>query len=342
MTLESLDYHLEMAEALKNLATSNDFPHMLFYGPSGAGKKTRTMALLRQIFGPDVEKLRVEKKSFVIPNRSTSVEITILVSPYHIELSLSECMSNDRLVVQEVIKSIAYNQRIGSDSRKFKVIILNEVDVLTRAAQHALRRTMEKCMVNCRIFMNATSITRVIEALRSRCLCLRVGVPDHESISSILQKIGKSECLNVPKELAERISHRSDQNLRRAVLMLELAKLNQYPFSPDQLVQPADWECFVDQLAKMIIEQQTTVRLLAIREKIYELLTHCVPASLILKTLAFALLEKVDDELKHQVILLAAKYEHRMNLGLKPIFHLEAFIAKFMEIYKKYWLSIAG
>lgn len=39
-------------------ANSADFPHMLFYGPSGAGKKTRIMCTLRALFGPGVEKVR--------------------------------------------------------------------------------------------------------------------------------------------------------------------------------------------------------------------------------------------------------------------------------------------
>jgi replication factor C subunit 3/5 len=39
-------------------AASADFPHMLFYGPSGAGKKTRISCTLRQLFGSGVEKVR--------------------------------------------------------------------------------------------------------------------------------------------------------------------------------------------------------------------------------------------------------------------------------------------
>lgn len=37
--LEDLDYHKQQAEQLKNLAEQSDFPHLMFFGPSGAGKK---------------------------------------------------------------------------------------------------------------------------------------------------------------------------------------------------------------------------------------------------------------------------------------------------------------
>lgn len=56
-TLDSMTVHKNLNQQLKNIASSNDFPHLLFYGPSGAGKKTRIMALLKQVFGSKVEKV---------------------------------------------------------------------------------------------------------------------------------------------------------------------------------------------------------------------------------------------------------------------------------------------
>jgi hypothetical protein len=91
-----------------------------------------------------------------LPNRSDTIEATVLGSAYHIELNPSENGIYDRVVVQDVIKDIAQSQplEVSKDSRPFKVVILDEADLLTREAQQGLRRTMEKYMATCRISTN--------------------------------------------------------------------------------------------------------------------------------------------------------------------------------------------
>ena len=142
--LDALDYHKPLSTQLKRLVAAGDFPHMLVYGPSGAGKKTRIMALLRELHGPSVEKVKVEMRTFKF--NSNSVELTLLSSAHHIELNPSDAGTRDRDVVQEVIKEIAQSASVVAGAGPaFKVVVLNEVERMSKPAQHALRRTMEKC-----------------------------------------------------------------------------------------------------------------------------------------------------------------------------------------------------
>ena len=57
-----------------------------------------------------------------------------------------------------------------------------EADTLTREAQHALRRTMEKYAGTCKIIMCCTSVSKIIEPLRSRCMVIRVSAPNDEEV----------------------------------------------------------------------------------------------------------------------------------------------------------------
>lgn len=50
---------------LTTQVASGDFPHCLFYGPPGAGKKTLIMALLREVYGPGAEKVGFRYRSVV-------------------------------------------------------------------------------------------------------------------------------------------------------------------------------------------------------------------------------------------------------------------------------------
>ena len=66
--------------------SGGDFPHLLVYGPSGAGKKTRVMCILRELYGSGVEKLRIEHNNFTTPSKK-KLEITSISSNYHIEVN---------------------------------------------------------------------------------------------------------------------------------------------------------------------------------------------------------------------------------------------------------------
>jgi replication factor C subunit 3/5 len=115
----------------------------------------------------------------------------------------------DRVVIQELIKTIAQTKQINSsEQRSFKgetrttivenqyytdnslvvidclVIVIVEVDKLTRDAQHGLRRTMEKYVGSCRLILCCNSTSRVIPAIRSRCLAIRVAAPTIDEVRS--------------------------------------------------------------------------------------------------------------------------------------------------------------
>jgi replication factor C subunit 3/5 len=294
------------------------------------------MALLREIYGPGVLKLKVEHRSFK-GTSSKPLELMTVSSMYHIEMNPADAGNQDRVVVQEVIKEIAQSPPIDYSSQKgFKVVVLSEVDKLSRDAQHALRRTMEKYITSFRLVMCCNSTSKVLEPVRSRCLAIRVAAPSEEDVRSVLISIAKKEGFAVPDELTKKIAEMAKGNLRRAILTLEAMKVRQQPLTTTAKVDLPDWEEFIAKLANEIVSEQNPRVLQQVRGKLYELLTHCIPPELILKKLTLELLKLSEAEIRYETIKWAAFYEHRLQLGTKPIFHLEAFVAKFMSIYKRW------
>lgn len=334
--LSKLDYHKDQAARLKRLVQQGDFPHLMVYGPPGAGKRTRVQCLLRELFGSGAERLRQERAAFTAPS-GKKLEVATISSNYHIEVNPTDAGIYDRVVVMDLVKKVAQTHQIDSSGqREFKVVILNEVDDLTKDAQHALRRTMEKYVQTCRLILIANSISRVIPAIRSRCLTIRVPAPTLEDITTVLQSVCRKEGLSLPPELALEIAKCSDRNLRRAILMCEACKVQQYPFTADQKVTEPDWQVFIRDTARLILSEQTPKKLGEVRQKLYELLIHGIPPDMVFSGLLKELVRNCDMAMKCQIASHAANYEHRMRQGNKPIFHLEAFVAKFMAIYKKF------
>lgn len=289
---------------------TSDFPHLLFYGPPGAGKKTRVLAFLSKHFGTGVDKLKAEHKAIKVSD-SKEVEVALLVGPNHVEVNPSEAGTYDRAVCMSLIKDVASSVAVdhGADSRRFKVIIINDADALSRGAQQALRRTMEKASHNCRIILVANTTGKLIEPLRSRCLGVRVPAPTVEDVAATLGTIAKAEAFALPPDVATAIATGARRNLRRAILNLETCRAisNPLPRAAESVILP-DWEVLVRALAEAIHTSQSPQRVLEIRAGLYDVLAVGIPPQLILDTLLRYTLPLFAPPNRDAVVAAAAQY----------------------------------
>ncbi|WFD33145.1 Replication factor C (RF-C) subunit [Malassezia sp. CBS 17886] len=338
--LDDLQYHDTLTQQLRSLAASEDFPHVLFYGPTGAGKKTRITCLLRELYGPGALKLKIDQRVFLNPSKR-KIEVNLISSNYHIEITPSDAGAYDRLVIQDIIKEIAQTQQVDQNAaRRFKVIVINEADQLSRDAQAALRRTMEKYMSNLRLILCASSTSRIIAPIRSRCLLLRVGAPTDDAVARVLRHVAKREKFHLPDDAAAKIAQQAQGNVRRAVLVLETLRVQSPDFANSVSIAQPDWQTYCDRTADLILSEQSPERLLAVRARLYELLVHAIPASLVFKTLTNYMVTRVDESIRAAIVEKAAYYELRSVAGNKFIFHLEAFVAQVMFLQKSLLLGM--
>lgn len=160
-------------------------------------------------------------------------------------MTISDVGNYDRVVIQELLKDIAQTQQVDTSAKhRFKgslllpvciavvdgiVVVINEADNLTREAQSALRRTMEKYSPNIRLILIANSSTKILAPIRSRCLLVRVSAPTQTDIITVLKNVVTAENLgNVAPGVLEQIAQESKRNLRRALLMLEAVYAQKY------------------------------------------------------------------------------------------------------------------
>lgn len=103
--------------------------------------------------------------------------------------------SDDRGIdtVRDKIKEFASARQLFEGGTK--LIILDEADSMTRTAQFALRRVIEKYTKSTRFIIIANYVNKIIPALQSRCTSFRFGPLEREDILKYLQTVAVKENL---------------------------------------------------------------------------------------------------------------------------------------------------
>lgn len=172
-TLDDLVSHKDITSTIQNFIEKNRLPHLLFYGPPGTGKTSTILAMARKIYGPQFR---------------NSV----------LELNASDERGID--VVREQIKSFASTKSVFSSSVQpagnhggFKLIVLDEADAMTQAAQGALRRVIEQYTKNVRFCIICNYVNKIIPAIQSRCTRFRFNPLELDQVEDRLNHVIENE-----------------------------------------------------------------------------------------------------------------------------------------------------
>ena len=203
-TIDDILDQNEVTKVLKKCLKKNgNIPHMLFYGSAGTGKTSTALALCYQLFGRKYFSERV------------------------LELNASD--ERGIKVVREKIKNFA-KRKIQSieESKKYdhicpdyKIIILDEADALTDDSQFALRRIIENYSSTTRFFLICNFISKINNALISRCAKYCFKPLSHKTIVQCLRRISKIEDFSISLKDIKNIINYSEGDLRKSIITLQ-------------------------------------------------------------------------------------------------------------------------
>jgi len=193
-TLDDMVDQKEIVERLKSFVKSRNVPHCIFAGPPGTGKTTAALCLARDLY-------------------SSAYREHIL------ELNASDARGID--VVRETVKTFARVRSIGEV--RFKIMILDEADNMTSAAQQALRRTMERYTETCRFILIANYSGKIIEPIQSRCAPFRFTYLPRAEHDSHLKQIAEKENVKLLDDGLDAVFEVCSGDLRKAINTLQAA-----------------------------------------------------------------------------------------------------------------------
>jgi len=204
----------EAVSRLKVIAKTGNMPNMILSGPPGTGKTSSVLCLAREMLGDDY-------KNAVL------------------ELNASDDRTLD--VVRNKIKQFA-QKKVTLPAGKHKIIILDEADSISKAAQQALRRIMEIYSSTTRFALACNNSSKIIEPIQSRCALVRYHrLPDLEVLRRLKDIMEKEGIIRKDDtDTFEALIYIAEGDLRNAINTLQATWTGFSLVSPENIFKVCD------------------------------------------------------------------------------------------------------
>jgi len=201
---------------LRSFAETGTLPHLLLTGPHGTGKSSSVECFAHQLYGGNWE-----ANTTIIPTGDLFEQGKAYLESDDRYAHLFEKDQSFITNLKNIIRSYASLRPLDAD---FKLMVFEDAGVLSRDAQQALRRIMERYSATCRFVLCTTNQSAIIPAISSRCLPLFFspipGPVISGALASILAQEGKEAALS--EDERDLIAHQAQGDLRKAIMILQV------------------------------------------------------------------------------------------------------------------------
>ncbi|KAA3680756.1 replication factor C subunit 3/5, partial [Paragonimus westermani] len=230
-----------------------------------------------------------------------------------------------------------------NSSGKFKLVILDEADSMTKDAQNALRRIIEKFTENTRFCLICNYLSKIIPAIQSRCTKFRFPPIAFAQMASRLQDIAANEgyfgvitsslicSVTLTDEGVKAIYRFTAGDMRKAINLMQSAAMSASSIDESSVYacvaypSPAEIRSLMDWMLNEPIHSAYT-NILATKNlkgiALQDILTELHP--LIMKI-------NLPDPMRCDLLIALSDIEHRMSIGSSERLQLSAVVAAFAK-----------